>query len=245
MDINVKDIMGISEVQAAERLKTDGYNELPSAKRKSIFNIAFEVVKEPMFILLVSCGVIYLFLGDKEEALMLLGFVFIVMGITFYQERKTERALEALKDLSSPRALVIRDGVQHRIAGREVVVGDMVVLSEGDRIPADGVVIWNNNLSCDESLLTGESVPVNKSTGKSNLTMDRPGGDDLPFIFSGSMSVHGQAVVEIKSTGLKTEIGKIGAALHSLEQDSTRLQKEINSLVKKVDRKSTRLNSSH
>ncbi|MEI7541680.1 MAG: cation-translocating P-type ATPase [bacterium] len=234
MDINVKDIMGISEVQAAERLKTDGYNELPSAKRKSIFNIAFEVVKEPMFILLVSCGVIYLFLGDKEEALMLLGFVFIVMGITFYQERKTERALEALKDLSSPRALVIRDGVQHRIAGREVVVGDMVVLSEGDRIPADGVVIWNNNLSCDESLLTGESVPVNKSTGKSNLTMDRPGGDDLPFIFSGSMSVHGQAVVEIKSTGLKTEIGKIGAALHSLEQDSTRLQKEINSLVKKV-----------
>jgi Ca2+-transporting ATPase len=136
MKINPKEIKGLTEERAKELIESDGYNELPSSKRKSIFHIAFEVVKEPMFILLVACGIIYLFLGDTEEALLLLGFVFVVMGITFYQERKTERALEALKDLSSPRALVIRDGVQRRIAGREVAPGDMVLLSEGDRVPA-------------------------------------------------------------------------------------------------------------
>jgi Ca2+-transporting ATPase len=234
MDINAKELKGLSEAQAGALLKAEGYNELPSSKRKGILRTAFEVVKEPMFILLVACGIIYLFLGDRQEAVMLLGFVFVVMGITFYQERKTERALEALKDLSSPRALVIRDGNQRRIAGREVVPGDMVILSEGDRVPADGAVIWNNNLSCDESLLTGESAPVRKSAGTGNTIMARPGGDGTPFVFSGSMAVQGQAVVEIKTTGLKTEIGKIGVALRSIEQKTTRLQNEINDLVKKV-----------
>jgi Ca2+-transporting ATPase len=234
MKINPKEIKGLTEERAKELIASEGYNELPSSGRKNIFHIAFEVVKEPMFILLVACGIIYLFLGDTEEAMMLLGFVFVVMGITFYQERKTERALEALKDLSSPRALVIRDGVQRRIAGREVAPGDMVLLSEGDRVPADGVVIWNNNLSCDESLLTGESVPVKKSEGDRDTAMGAPGGDDTPFVFSGSMAVQGQAIVETKRTGLKTELGKIGAALKAVEQGNTHLQKEINDLVKKV-----------
>lgn len=234
MSVNPKEIKGLTEEQAEILLKSGGYNELPSSKRKSIFHIAFEVVKEPMFILLVACGIIYLFLGDREEAMMLLGFVFVVMGITFYQERKTERALEALKDLSSPRALVIRGGVQRRIPGREVVPGDMVLLSEGDRVPADGVVVWNNNLSCDESLLTGESVPVRKAEAAQGTAMATPGGDDTPFVFSGSMAVQGQAIVEIKGTGANTELGKIGAALKSVEQGNTHLQREINDLVKKV-----------
>jgi len=234
MGVNPKEIKGLTEEQAGTLLLSEGYNELPSSKRKSIFHIAFEIMKEPMFILLVSCGIIYLFLGDKAEALMLLGFVFMVMGITFYQERKTERALEALKDLSSPRALVIRDGKHRRIAGREVVPGDMILLSEGDRVPADGVVIWNNNLSCDESLLTGESVPVRKSEGSPDASQGPPGGDDTPYVFSGSMAVQGQAIVEIKGTGPKTELGRIGTALRSVEQGSTRLQKEINDLVKKT-----------
>ena len=114
---------GISETEAAERLAMDGSNELPSSGRRSIFSTAFEVIREPMLLLLVSCGAVYLVLGDVQEALMLLGFVFFVMGLTLYQERKTENALEALRDLSSPRALVIRDGAERRIAGREVVQG--------------------------------------------------------------------------------------------------------------------------
>src|SRR5439155_26045082 len=115
---------GLSEDEAASRLRAEGYNELPSTRRRSLLAIAWEIAREPMFLLLVACGSIYLVLGDVREALMLLGFVFVVMGITLYQERKTERALEALRDLSSPRALVVRDGHRRRIPGREVVRGD-------------------------------------------------------------------------------------------------------------------------
>jgi Ca2+-transporting ATPase len=126
---------GLSEAEAVRRLRQEGYNEIPSAKRHSILAIAWDVVREPMFLLLLACGTIYLLLGDVQEALMLLGFVFVVLGITLYQERKTERALEALRDLSSPRALVIRDGQRKRIAGRDVVRDDLIVVAEGDRVP--------------------------------------------------------------------------------------------------------------
>lgn len=155
-------VNGLSEAEVAVRLQQHGYNELPSSKGRSIFATAWDVVREPMFLLLLACGTIYLLLGDVQEAVMLLGFVFVVLGITLYQERKTERALEALRDLSSPRALVIRGGERKRIAGRDVVPDDLVVLAEGDRVPADSVLLSCNNLSTDESLLTGESVPVRK-----------------------------------------------------------------------------------
>ena len=153
---------GLNDAEAARRLVLHGPNELPSAKRRDVLRIALEVVREPMLLLLVAGGTIYLALGDLREALILLVSVFVVMGITVYQERKTERALEALRDLSSPRALVLRAGVQRRIAGREVVPGDLVLLHEGDRVPADGVLVECNELSADESLLTGESLPVSK-----------------------------------------------------------------------------------
>ena len=120
-------------------------------------------MREPMLLLLIASGILYMILGDIQEALMLLGFVFVIIGITLYQERKTERSLEALRDLSSPRALVIRDGESKRIAGREVVTGDIIILSEGDRVPADGIILAANNLTIEESLLTGESLPVQKS----------------------------------------------------------------------------------
>ncbi len=233
-EINPKELKGLTQSEVEVNLAKYGPNELPSSKKRSIFVVAFEVIKEPMFILLVSCGLLYLLLGDLQEAMMLLGFVFVVMGITFYQERKTENALEALRDLSSPRALVIRDGTQIRIAGKEVVPEDLVILSEGDRVPADGVIIWNNNLSADESLLTGESVPVRKSAGKREDGLEKPGGDDLSSVFSGTMIVQGQGVVLIKTTGSLTELGKIGKALQKVEQENTLLQKEISDLVKKI-----------
>ena len=144
-------VRGLTLAAAAARLQSEGYNELPSAKPRSIWAIAWNVVREPMFLLLLGAGAMYLLLGDLEEALLLLAFVFVVIGITLYQERKTERALEALRDLSSPRALVIREGRQMRIAGREVVRGDTLLLSEGDRVPADAVLVSAVNLSADES----------------------------------------------------------------------------------------------
>lgn len=232
--IDVKNLQGLSEAEVAERLRTEGYNELPSAKRRSILMIALEVVREPMFLLLVACGGLYLILGDVQEALMLLGFVGIVMGITLYQERKTERALEALRDLSSPRALVIRGGLEKRIAGREVVRGDIMVISEGDRVPADGVLLSGVNFSTDESLLTGESVPVRKAAAKDVKTMGRPGGDDLPFVYSGTLVTQGQGIVEVLATGARTELGKIGKALQEVEPETTLLQKETNRLVRNL-----------
>ena len=185
-ELNLGNHRGLSEEEAAAKIKESGYNEIPAAKKRSIFAIAFEVLREPMFLMLVGGGAIYLILGDVHEALMLLGFVFVVMGITLYQERKVERALEALRDLSSPRALVIRDGELKRIPGREVVGDDLLVLAEGDRVPADAVVLSCSNLSVDESLLTGESVPVRKAPWDGVLEMGHPGGDDLPFVYSGN-----------------------------------------------------------
>src|SRR5512133_4108844 len=151
---DINQVRGLSEAESAQRLAEEGPNELPSSQRRNSLAIAFEVVREPMFLLLVACGVVYLLLGEPKEALMLLGFVFVIMGITIVQERRTERALEALRDLSSPRALVIRDGQQQRIAGRDVVRDDLIVLAEGDRVPADGILLHSNHISVDESLLT-------------------------------------------------------------------------------------------
>lgn len=225
---------GLSEAEVALRLQQHGYNELPSSKARSIFATAWDVVREPMFLLLLACGTIYLILGDVQEALMLLGFVFVVLGITLYQERKTERALEALRDLSSPRALVIRGGERKRIAGRDVVPDDLIVLAEGDRVPADAVVLSCNGLSTDESLLTGESVPVRKVAWDGVREMTRPGGEDLPFVFSGTLIVQGQGIAQVRSTGINTEMGNIGKALQTVQVEGTRLQQEVGRLVRKV-----------
>ena len=158
-----------------------------------------------MFLLLAACGALYLFIGDIHEAVILLSFVFVIMGIALYQEGKTERALEALKDLSSPRALVIAGGRQIRIAGREVVRGDIILLAEGDRVPADSILLSCINLAADESLLTGESVSVRKLSCEADAPMKRPGGDGLPFVYSGTLIVKGQGVARVEETGTRTE----------------------------------------
>src|SRR5665647_3205582 len=155
-------IRGLSEADVQVRLKTEGYNELPRSERRTPLRIILEVLREPMLALLLGGGIVYLVLGDLKEALILLAFATMSVLITIVQETRTERVLEALRDLTSPRALVIRAGERKRIAGREVVRGDFVVLAEGDRVPADAVLVQCHDLQTDESLLTGESVPVRK-----------------------------------------------------------------------------------
>ncbi len=207
-------------------------NELPSAKPRGFLALVWEVVREPMLLLLVGAGAIYLVLGELRDSVVLLVSIFVVLGISLYQQRKTERALEALRDLSSPRALVIRNGKEKRIAGREVVRGDMVVLQEGDRVPADALVLSAVSLSVDESLLTGESVPVRKSPGTASMTISRPGGDDTISVFSGTMVVQGHGVAEVMATGIRTELGKIGKALVTLQPEQSKLKQEISRVVK-------------
>ena len=233
-EFDIKKIAGLSQDEAALRLATEGFNEVPSAIKRSIFAITLEVVREPMFLLLIACGAVYVLLGDLKDAVMLMGFVFVIMGITFFQERKTERALEALRDLSSPRAMVLRDGREQRIPGREVVRDDILILKEGDRVPADAILLFCSGLMVDESLLTGESIAVRKVRCESLEEMQPPGGDDHPFVYSGTLIVKGHGVAQVKAVGLHSEIGKIGKSLSSIEQERPRLQKETGSLVRNL-----------
>ncbi|PTE08778.1 cation-translocating P-type ATPase [Mesorhizobium helmanticense] len=225
---------GLSEAEAQARLVAEGYNELPRSSRRTPLRIAFEVIREPMLALLLGGGVVYLLLGNLEEALILLAFGTMSIGITIIQETRTEHVLEALRDLTSPRALVIRGGERKRIAGREVVRGDLIVLGEGDRVPADAILLQSQDLQSDESLLTGESVPVRKIAADSAppLTERRPGGDDLPFIFSGSLIVRGSGMGEVLATGPRSEIGKIGHSLRSMETEPPRLQVQMRRVVR-------------
>lgn len=218
---------GVTSENAKALLKQYGFNELPSAKPKNIWKIALEVIKEPMFILLLACGSLYLILGDYSEGVILLCWIFIIIFITFYQNQKTEKSLESLRQLSSPRALVIRDGKETRIAGREVVPGDCIILNEGDRVPADAFMLESNNLTVDESILTGEFIPVIKSVGSDQTEPQHQ-------IFSGTLVVQGKGLARVLSTGTNTQFGKIGASLQAIEQDKTRLQQETNLLVRNL-----------
>ena len=226
---------GLSSGEAAARLSRSGFNELASSRPRNFAEIALDVAREPMFLLLLACGGIYLLLGDKGEAVTLLAFVFVIMAISFVQQRKSERALDALKSLSSPRALVIRDGEEKRIPGREVVVGDFVVLAEGDRVPADGVLLSCLNLSADESLLTGESAAARKTESKSTgATMPAPGGELSAYVYAGSMIVAGKGIAKILAIGNATAMGNIATSLAALKQEPTRIQREIRIVVRRV-----------
>lgn len=217
---------GLTSEEAAERIRAFGYNELPAAKSRNVWEIAFEVIKEPMFILLIVCGLLYVLIGDYTEGITLLCSIFLILFITFYQYRKTEKALDALKQISAPRALVIRDGEEIRIAGREVVPGDYVIIHEGDRVPADGVLTEGFNLTIDESLLTGESVPVEKSTADS--------AEEHVRVYSGTLVVQGRGTFRAESTGVNTEFGKIGGSLQQIEQSETHLQREMKFLIRRL-----------
>ena len=227
------DLSGLSEAEASERLQSEGYNELPRQGQRTVINIVLDVLREPMLAMLIGAGLIYLVLGDMHEALILMGFASLSIVITIVQETRTERALEALRDLTSPRALVIRDGERRRIAGREVVRGDVVVLAEGDRVPADGWIAENDGLHLDESLLTGESVAVRKCSSETGAptTIARPGGDDLPFVYSGSLVIRGTGLSVVNATGPASEIGRIGQVLSTLETEAPRLRQQTRQLV--------------
>ena len=235
LDLDADTWTGLASQEAAARLASDGYNELPSAKPRSVWAIALGVVREPMLLLLLGAGGIYLLLGDLREALMLLGFVLLVMGITLYQEQKTEKAVAALRQLASPRALVIRDGHQMRIPGREVVKGDLILLSEGDRVPADAVLLACRNLMVDQSLLSGESEPVSKKAcDHQEVKLGQVSDQDPVAVYSGSMVVGGQGLARVEAVGLATELGRIGRALVDLEPEPTPLQTETGRLVRNL-----------
>ena len=207
---------GLTESEAAERLRQGGPNELASDRRPGLLRSALGILKEPMLLLLLAGGGVYLVLGDLEGALTLLFFVLVVIVIALVQERKTERAVAALRDLTSPRALVVRDGARRRIPGRVVVPGDVLVLAEGDRVPADSVLVEGAHLEADESLLTGEPVPVTKREPPEGAA-PRKAGDDPARLYAGTLIVRGRGTARVTATGARSRIGKIGTALAKLD----------------------------
>ena len=227
---------GLTSREAAARLARDGPNELPADGSHGLLHLLREVLEEPMLALLVAAGVINFVLSEPIDGILLMLTVVIVVSIEVYQERRTENALRALHQLTSPRALVVRDGVRTRVAGREVVRGDVLLLAEGDRVPADAVVVDTTNLSVDESALTGESVPVQKTPAAAGTrdSAGKPGGDGTPGVFSGTLVVRGQATAVVTATGTSTELGRIGTALSSIGQERTPMQREVDRLVRIV-----------
>jgi len=237
---------GLSAAEAARRLREEGPNALPGGERRTLLSIALETMREPMFLLLLAAGTLYLVFGDLQEGLTLFGFVLVTLTLTLVQEGRTERAIEALRDLTSPRALVIRDGMPQRIAGRDVVRGDLLKLSEGDRVPADALLVSADGVRADESLLTGESVPVGKrlalaaeldaaaTAGAAEARRMPPGGDELPMVYAGTLVVQGQAMARVTATGARSEIGRIGTALGTVASERTPLQRQTAVLVRRL-----------
>jgi P-type Ca2+ transporter type 2C len=221
---------GLTDAVAKTLLDRDGPNELPRARRRSAFRLIADILREPMLGLLLTGGFVYLLIGDLAEALILLAFACLSVTITVVQEARTERVLEALRDLTSPRALVIRDGAPQRIPGREVVRGDLIMLSEGDRVPADARVIQATGVTADESLLTGEAVPVQKQV-LSPLGQTDADAVYRSTVFSGTLIVGGTALAEATATGPRSEIGKIGKSLTMLETEAPHLQRQTRRMV--------------
>lgn len=237
-------LTGLTAAEAAQRLAADGPNALPGGERRTLLAIALEAMREPMFLLLLAAGTLYLVFGDLQEGLTLFGFVVVTLALTLFQEGRTERAIEALRDLTSPRALVVREGQPVRIAGRDVVRGDLLKLSEGDRVPADALLVEADGVRADESLLTGESVPVGKRLANRDELDDvakghagpgsAPGGDDQAMVYAGTLIVQGHAWARVTATGPRSEIGRIGTALGTVEAERSPLQRQTARLVRNL-----------
>lgn len=215
-------VKGLSSDEVKKRQADSGFNELPDREKKNIVKIIFNVVREPMIFLLIAVVVVYFLLGDRTEAIVLAVSVLVIIGIELYQNNKTEKALEALRNFASPSCIVIRGGKRETIPSRELVVGDVLIVSEGERIPADAKLLHGESIMADESILTGESVPVEKS----------PEGQSA--IFSGTMMVKGHGTAEVVAIGIATEMGKIGSSLATIEESRTLLQIEINRAVRAI-----------
>ncbi len=213
-------LLGLSQAEVNARLSSDGENVIPSENRKTLMRQIFIVMSEPMLILLIAAGAINFLLAEILDALMLMVTVVIVLGISIYQARRTENALYALKQLTAPYATVIRDGIQQRISSNQIVVGDLLLLFEGDRVNADAELVECSSLAADESTLTGESVPVDKTDGE--------------LVFSGTLITRGHGRAVVTSTGIHSQLGKIGKSLQEIPFERSQLQRDVDQLVRVV-----------
>lgn len=225
------DLAGLDEAEAALRLAA-GANEMPSPGARGLLDILRGVLAEPMFLMLLVAAALYLAFGEPTEGLALGFFACLSVGLVILQEMRGERALSALRDLAAPTARVRRAGRDRVIPAREVVPGDLLVIEEGERIAADAVLRRGQGLVVDESLLTGEGVPVRKQPATAAFADVRPGGDDRPELYAATLVVSGRGLAEVARTGAATMVGAIGASLATIDETSTTLQGAIAGLVR-------------
>ncbi|WP_330082547.1 cation-translocating P-type ATPase [Methylocystis iwaonis] len=229
-------LCGLSSQDAAQLLAEYGPNAPPEAPPVGILQIALRTLKEPMFFLLAAAATLYLFVGDLGEGLFMVAGAGASIMLVVVQELRSERALQALQRLAEPTAHVIRDGAERRIPARDLVPGDIILVGEGQRAPADAIVLAGDALVIDESILTGESAPVTKTLAGDGaaLAFPDPGGDYTPFLYAGSMIVRGSGVAQVARTGARTAVGGLGASLAAIKGEPSPLQKRTGALVARL-----------
>ncbi len=226
MPIAYEDFTGLTEAQAENSRNRYGSNQLYEKERKSVFLYLRKIIDEPMLLLLLIAAVLYLIIGSTWDSGLMIAGVMVIIGIDIYQARKTDKALEALKDLSTPKIKVIRQGKIRTITSDNLVRGDYLIAQEGDRIAGDGVIKAESNFTVDESLLTGESGAIYKQSEKTKCKNDKC------TVLAGTLVISGQAVIEVTAIGMKTQYGKIGTSLAKIEETPTPLQKQIKQIIK-------------
>ena len=230
MKDNKKDLLkrfvGLTREEVINSKEKYGVNKLEEKKKQPLILKILSIFKEPMFLLLIIAASIYFIVGEYRDGIIMLIFVLAICLIEYIQETKTDKALEELNKLSALNVKVIREGKEEVISSEEVVVGDIVLLEEGDSVPADGKLLYTQSLGVNESSLTGESLVVYK-----NCKEDKDNHFKLNMCYSGTNVTNGLGVIEIVSVGKNTEFGRIGESLKEIEKERTPLEKQINKLV--------------
>ncbi len=227
-------LIGLSSAEAARRLAETGPNELPQSRQRDLTHIVFETAREPMFLLLAGAAFLYLILGDVGQGVFMLAGACAAIGLVVFQELRSERALAALRELALPTVRVIRDGKDKLIAARDLAPEDLLLVGEGERLAADGVLIAGEMLSVDESMLTGESAPVAKvlAVGPTATSGDiAPSAEATPHVFAGTLVVRGQGVVAVTRTGARSALGRIGSSLAAIAHEPTPLQQTAGRVI--------------
>lgn len=213
----IESFAGLSKAEASERLRYEGQNLSPSRGQRSLLRICIQIVTEPMFTLLLCAVAVYWAIGEVSEALVLLGFITLIMSTTVLQEQRTDRLLDRLKDFLAPEVIVIRDGRTERIESKALVRGDIALIGEGQRVPADGIVTSTLGLRVDESLLTGESFPIERRVSEP--------------LHAGTIISDGSGLMEVTATGPRTTFGQLGLTVKEIVPPQSSLRRSVTKLT--------------
>jgi len=216
-------LTGLTEAEVGQSRTQYGYNQAAEIRKSAWYTLLLDILKEPMLILLVAVAAIYVLVGNYSEALFMLGAIVAVSGISFYQDNRSKKALEALEKLNEPLSTAIRDGKIQAIPTREIAVGDLCIVEEGNMINADGEIVYSSDFSVNEASLTGESYSVFKSADSEDRN-----------VYSGTLVVSGMAVFRVGNIGGQTKLGRIGQSLQDIKEEVSPLHSQISRFVRRM-----------